>query len=390
MISTETAARIIDKGSAEARAALAGNPQAPAEALYLLTADGDAAVRRAVAANPATPPQRFAALASDDETTVRAALAGRLAILAPDLAPPQRDRLARMAWSALAQLAADALAEIRAMIAEAVKDLPAAPREIVLALAMDRDVRVAEPVIRLSPLLDEADLLALVDAPPVAETLTAIARRAGLSEAVADALVATGAALAIGALLGNPTAAIRESTLDALVVRAAEAIAWQEPLAGFVAEALLAPLAARADLPAAAAAQLRATVATRLAGAPRPGEGAEDAAARADILLRAGALSDAVMLRAAHGGEVAFVAAGLSALSRVPRSAVDQAIAARCTTSLAGLCGQAGLGVATTEAVARLLAPALPGADGLASAPAGDGERRWRVDPRTRAAAPQA
>jgi uncharacterized protein (DUF2336 family) len=323
--------------------------------------------------------------------------------LAPDLAPAQQDRLAHMAWTALAQLAADAAAEIRATIAEAVRDLPAAPRDTVLALAADRDIRVAGPVLRLSPLLTEVDLLALVDAPPVQETLTAIARRPSISEAVADALVASGDALAIGTLLRNHTAAIRESTLDALVVQAAEHTAWQEPLvrrpylppraavalAGFIADDLLAPLAERADLPDAVAAQVRAAVATRLAGAPRPGETAEDAANRAAILARAGALSDAVILRAAHGGEVAFVGAALAALSGMPRSAVDHAVATRCAKSVAGMCRQAGLVPATAEAVAALLAPGLPGATSVAPSLVGDGELRWRVDALARAAARQ-
>jgi uncharacterized protein (DUF2336 family) len=407
MIGLDAAARILDEGRAqgrtEARAILAANPQAPPEALYYLAADGDAAVRRAVAANPATPHQSFGALADDGEQAVRAALAGRLAVLAPGLAPPQQDRLAHMAWSALAQLAADAVAEIRATIAEAVKDLPDAPRELVLALAADRDIRVADPVIRLSPLLTDIDLLALVDAPPVKETLTAIARRPEISEAVADALVAAGDAQAIVALLRNQTAAIRESTLDTLVVQAAEHTAWQEPLvrrpslppraavalAGFIADELLAPLVTRADLPAPVAAQVRAAVAIRLAGAPRAGEGAEDAAARADILLRAGALNDTVMLRAAHAGEIVFVASALAALSQMPRSAVDQAIATRCAKSVAGMCRRAGLAAATAEAVAALLAPGTPGATSVAPALVGDGELRWRVDALARAAARQ-
>ncbi|BDG70193.1 DUF2336 domain-containing protein [Roseomonas fluvialis] len=405
MIDLGAAARILDEGRApgrtEARAALAAHPQAPPEALYYLAGDDDAAVRRAVAGNPATPHQSFAVLAGDGEQEVRAMLAHRLAALAPDLAPAQQDRLAHMAWSALAQLAADTVAEIRATIAEAVKDLPDAPREMVRALAADRDIRVAGPVIRLSPLLAEEDLLALVDAPPLRETLTAVARRPGISETVADALVATGDALAIGTLLRNHTAAIRESTLDALVVQAAEHTAWQEPLvrrpylppraavalAAFIAEELLAPLAARTDLPAQATAQVRAAVATRLAGAAREGESAADSANRAAILADAGALNDAVLLRAAHGGEVAFVAAALATLSRMPRSAIDHAIATRCAKSVAGMCRQAGLAAATAEAVAALLAPGMPGATSVAPSLVGDGELRWRVDALARAAA---
>lgn len=401
MMDPKQAARILGMGGPEARRTLAADRAAPPEALYFLMGDADAAVRAAVAANPASPPQGFAVLARDEEAAVRGALVGRLAALAPGLPAPQTDRLAHMAWAALARLAADAVEEIAAVVAEAVKELPAAPREIVLALAHERRASLAAPVIRLSPLLTERDLLDLVAAPPVAETLTAIARRPAISEAVADALAATGDTAAIAALLGNGSAAIREATLDALVVQAADRTAWQEPLvrrpalppraamalAGFVAEHLLAPLMARADLPADATARIRATVARRLAGAARPGESAEDGAARAAMLGRAGALDERVVLRAARNGEAGFVAAALAELCRVPRLAVDQAAAARCAKSIGGLCRQAGLGEAAAEAVTGLLAPGPPDAATVVPALVGDGELRWRIDAAVRAAA---
>lgn len=402
MTSGSDVARILAEGPPAARLALASDEQAPPEALYYLMNDPCAAIRRAVAGNPATPHQSFPALAGDTEEGVRHALATRLAALAPGLAGAQRDRLAQAAWDALASLAGDAAEEIRATIAEAVKDLPEAPREIVLALANDTSFRVAEPVIRLSPLLTEEDLLGLVAAPPVAETLTAVARRPEISEAVADALVATGDVAAIGALLANGRAAIRESTLDALVVQAAERTAWQEPLvrrpalparaalalAHFVAEEMLAPLLDRPDLPPETAAQIRSTVVGRLAARPRGGETAEDAALRAELLLRAGALTEAVMLRAAQSGEAAFVTAGLAGLAGVPRRTVEHAVATRCAKSLAGLCRQAGLHRAAAEAVLGMLCPARPEA-GTAVTPAlvGDGELKWRMDALSRAAA---
>ncbi|WP_137124944.1 DUF2336 domain-containing protein [Roseomonas sp. HF4] len=400
MTDLKRAARILGDGGAGARRALAADPAAPPEALYYLVGDAEPAVRSAVAANPATPPHGYAALAADEEAAVRSALARRLATLAPGLPPAQSDRLADMAWSALAQLAADTAEEIAATIAEALAGLPGAPRDLVRRIAADRRIRVAGPVLRLSPLLTEDDLLGLVAAPPVAATLTAIARRPAISEQVADALVETGDAAAIAALLGNGSAALRESTLDALVVQAAERTAWQEPLvrrpalppraavalAAFVAEDLLALLAARTDLPAAAAAAIRATVATRIAGPVRTGETAEDAAARAAMLRDAGALDETAMQRAAEAGQAAFVAAGLALLSRLPRQAVDQAIATRCAKSIAGMCGRAGLGTAAARAVVALLAPGMPGFATVAPDLVGDGELRWRVDALARAA----
>lgn len=402
MSDRDDAARILAEGPPAARLALAADRAAAPEALYYLMADPSAAIRRAVAGNPATPHQSFLSLASDAEEGVRRALATRLAALAPGLGGAQRDRLAQAAWGALARLAEDAAEEIRATIAEAVKDLPEAPRGIVLALAHDISLRVAEPVIRLSPLLSEQDLLGLVAAPPVAETLTAVARRPEISEAVADALVATGDAVAIGALLANGKAAIRESTLDALVVQAAERTAWQEPLvrrpalppraalalAHFVAEELLAPLLERPGLPAETATQIRSAVVGRLAAQPRSGESADDAAQRAELLLRAQALTEPVMLRAARGGEAAFVTAGLAGLAGVPHRAVQHAVTTRCTKSIAGLCRQAGFGAAAAEAVVGMLCPVAPEAGvGVTPSLVGDGELKWRIDALSRAAA---
>lgn len=396
-------ARILEEGPASARSSLAANPAAPPEALYYLMADSAPGIRAAVAANPASPHQTFTILAGDDDPSVRQALATRLADLAPGLPPDQQDRLAHVAWGALARLAEDTAEEIRATIAEAVKDLPDAPRAMMLALARDTCLRVAEPVIRLCPLLTEEDLLGLVAAPPVAATLTAIARRPAISETVADALVATGDPATITALLGNRTAAIRESTLDALVVQAAERTAWQEPLvrrpdlpprsalalARFVAEELLGALVERPGLPAEFAARIRGAVAARLAGAPRPGETAEDAASRAGILLRAGALDDAAMLRASRGGDTPFVTAALAGLAAVPQSTVEHAVVTRCSKSLAGLCRKAGLSDTAAETVVGLLAPAPPSTAKVTVAPSlvGDGELRWRINAISRAAA---
>lgn len=401
MTDIREAARILDAGTIEGREALARDTATPPEALYFLTGDADPAVRRLVAQNPATPRPAYRILTSDSETGVRVALAARLQEIAPGLPQPQQDRLADMAWSALSQLAADTAEEVRAAVAETVGSLPHAPREMILRLARDTAMAVAEPVIRLSPLLSEEDLLGLVAAPPGAETLTAVARRPGISETVADALLSTGDTVAIGALLGNRTAAIREAALDALVVQAAERTAWQEPLvrrpsltpramialAGLVAEHLLGPLLNRADMPAGMAAQLRAAVAARLGGAARPGETAADTATRVAMLLEAKALDDASILRAARAGETEFVVAALAGLSGVPRGAIDLAAGTRCAKSIGGLCRRAGLGQGATQAVIALLAPGAPGVAAVAPALLGDGELRWRIDALSRAAA---
>ena len=118
----------------------------------------------------------------------------------------------------LPTLVEDETERVRATIAEVVKEMPSAPRELILRLAHDSAVPVCEPVIRLSPLL-------AADGPA-----GAAGRAAGTGDR--DCIAAgrpsrspmrsrrrrtrgdRGAA-------GEPPAAIREATLDALIARAA-------------------------------------------------------------------------------------------------------------------------------------------------------------------------
>lgn len=271
------------QGSVAERTLLAADLLSSPELLTWLAADPAPAVRAAVAANAATPPQAGLLLAEDPDTEVRTALARRIGALAPGLTAAGRSRLARITEAILSNLAEDVAVEVRVALSEAVAGLPNAPRELILRLARDTALPVAEPVLRLSPLLNEADLLALVTTPPARFTRRVLAARPGLPEPVADAVAASADSPAIAALLGNPSAAIREATLDRLVAGAAEEPAWQAALvrrpslpahatrilAAMLAAHLLEALAARPDLPEGLAETLRVRIEARLdAAAP--------------------------------------------------------------------------------------------------------------------------
>ncbi|WP_198377763.1 DUF2336 domain-containing protein, partial [Neoroseomonas rubea] len=132
----------------------------------------------------------------------------------------------------------------------------------------------------------------------------------------------------------------------------------------------------------------RRAVALRLAGQARPGETASDAGERAMILLRAGALDDGVLLRAARAAEADFVKSALAALAGVALAEVEHVVVTRCGKSIAGLCRRAELSEATAAAVAMLLVPPAPTASAsVAPSLVGDGELRWRIDALARAAA---
>ena len=256
----------------------------PAEILLKLALDPSIMVRTALVLNPAAPPGVHGLLARDADERIRVLLAGKLAALAPRLTATERMRLNHQTVEALACLIEDAAVRVRAAIAEVVKEMPNVPHELVLRFARDTEVEVCGPVIRLSPLLTQADLLALLAASDAPQIALAVARRPGLTADVADAVAETADTAAIRAMLLNHSAQIRESTLDALIARAAEQITWHAPLvrrpnlspraadalSHIVADTLLAELATRTGLSPSIATELRARLIRRLhlAGTP--------------------------------------------------------------------------------------------------------------------------
>lgn len=335
-------------GDAAARAAVARAPHTSPELLTFLAADRAPQVRQAVAAHAATPPAVSRVLAADADAEVRRVLAGRIAALAPELDSTARSRMARLSAGTLALLVEDAAVEVRAAIAAAVREMPDAPRELILRLARDTAMPVAEPVIRLSPLLTEADLLALIADPPVPATRRAVARRPALSETVTDAIAHTIDISAVAALLANPSAAIREATLDRIVAGAGNRPSWQaalverrqlpasaaRALGEIVTDHLLGVLAARTDLPHGLAAALRCRVTASLAV-----EG--DAVAE--------------LFAAAQAGDRDLLLARLAKDAGISTARVEAALALRSGRAIAGLCHSAGWSAALAAQVQSAL-----------------------------------
>lgn len=334
-------------GPAE-RARLAACAATAPEMLTWLAADPDAGVRAAVAANGATPHQAGLLLAEDPAPDVRRALAARLGALAPQLAADAQDRLARIGAAILDRLVRDAATEVRAALAEAVAGLPDAPRALILQLASDTELPVAGPVLSLSPLLEEAELLALIAAPPAGFTRRVIAARAGLAEPVAEAIAAADDPEAITALLRNASAAIREATLDRLAKAAEDRPAWQaalvrrprlppaaaQALGSMLAGHLLAQLAARTDLPEGLEEALAPRLAARMETAARDAEAARAAAETGD--------RDAIKRLLAE-------ATGFGP------SRIEAALALRSPRAIAALCWSAGWDAGLAEMVQAAL-----------------------------------
>ena len=250
--------------NARERCTLAKRTDVKPEILYYLAGDTDPAVRRTIAENQAAPVQADVLLTKDQDDDVRGGLAAKLAALAPGLTDNETDHLRRMTYEALETLARDQAVMVRKIIAETLRDMVDAPAPIIRQLARDAEMVVAGPVLQYSPVLNEADLLEIIETSAAKGALSHISKRHGLGESVCDAIAARDDREAIGHLLANTCAQIREETLDQFIDMAPDIGDWHAPLvhrpklpglaasklARFVADSLLGVLENRKDLEA--------------------------------------------------------------------------------------------------------------------------------------------
>ena len=382
------------------RVRLGASADTGADVLLELARDADVTVRAAVAMNPAVPGHVDQMLACDSDERVRVLLARKLANLLPALLPHERDRLGSQALSTIEALVEDEAVRVRAALADVLKDMPQAPRALVLRLAHDHAATVCEPVIRLSPLLTAEDLLGLLRTPGSEATATAIARRPHLPPLLCDAVAETADTLAIAALLENGSAAIQESTLDALIACAAEHETWHRPLvrrpqlssraaqalSDIVATQLLDELASRADLEASVTDELRRRLAARL----RPTERARaepnlDAAmVLAHRMFDEERLNEPALLATVQRGEARMATAMLAVAAEVPVSVVDRAATLRSAKGLVSLVWKAGFSMAVAGPLQILLARLAPNAvlrgAGGEDFPLSLDEMRWQIE----------
>lgn len=365
-VSYEEARELAGHADAKVRAELAERPDIKPEILYFLAEDTSVEVRRRVAVNGQTPPQANLLLAGDQDELVRTGLASKIARLAPGLSAHEQDRLRRTTFEALEMLARDQIPKVRAILADALKDVANAPPEVMRRLARDAEIAVAAPVLQYSPVLTDEDLLEIIATGPIPGALSAISKRSVVNVKVADAIAATEDVDAIAVLLANRSAQIREETLDRLVDRAADIEAWHKPLAErpvlpakaatklarFVAANLLKQLAERHDLEPEAAVAVAAVVRKRLdqleATGPAKGEAnkaADESAAlaRAQQLKAQGRLDESTVDTALAGGDLAFVTAALAVLADLPVAVVAKTAQTQSAKGIVAITWKAGL-----------------------------------------------
>jgi uncharacterized protein (DUF2336 family) len=388
-----------------ARVRLGSSAETPPELLYYLTTDSSVLVRAAVALNQSAPGKADTYLTSDPDERVRMVLAQKLTTLLPSLSGDDQARLAQQAWTNLAVLVRDEADRVRQTVADLVKDLAEAPHGLVLELAHDPVLDVSDPVLRLSPVLTDEDLVSLLGSTPAAHTARSIAQRAALTAPICDAIAQSADNGAIRALLGNHSAAIREATLEGLVTRATAHRDWHEPLvrrpilspraalslSGMISDRLIGVLATRPDLPGRLVSDLREKLEQRLAqGAPaaQPG-GMQWGEAKPQPRERWP--SERSVLDAIRAGEMERATIMLALAADVPVAAVEHAAQLRSGRAAVSLLWKAGFSMRTAGPVQASVFGLAPGAALAASAegafPLSEAEMTAQVELLTRAVA---
>ncbi|MFO0995463.1 MAG: DUF2336 domain-containing protein [Alphaproteobacteria bacterium] len=358
----------------EIRRKLAARPDVRPEVLYFLASDETPEVRREIAKNEQTPEHAHTILARDADDDVRVALAATVSRLLPDLEDRERERVRERAIETLTTLAEDQLKRVRQVLADALKDRLDAPPAVIQRLARDSEIDVASPVLRCSPLLSDADLLDIIRTSASPGVLRAISKRKTVGASVSDAIVEGNDVKAVAALLSNPSAQIREETLDRLIDRAPGVVEWHEPLvgrpalpqkalsriAGFVAASLLEALKRRGDLDSSTLEAVGAEMRRRLesedkpkgahGAAPHPVKAAPSASAeleRARTLHKKGQLDEEAISAALLAQQRQFVIAALSIKAKLGEPIVEKILASRTGPGITALAWKSGLSVDT-------------------------------------------
>lgn len=387
------------RGEEAVRIRLGASMKTSPEILDSLAGDPSLTVRSAVAMNRKAALATNLTLAQDTDVRVRTFLAQKLSRLLPSLAPPDQSAAQDQVLSVLKILVEDEATRVRVSITDCVKSLSAVPHCLILKLAHDQAVSVSDPIIRLSPLLSDHDLIVLLTGVPHPLTARSVAGRAGLSVTVADAIVAHADHKAIRALLANPSASIRDATLDYLISQARIHLDWHDPLvsrpalsakaaaalSGIVTAQLLGKLLARKDISPETIVAIQAEFdRASSASSASKGPSDQDLLQASRQLYASGALTEALVTETAKRSDRRRMAAQLAVASGVGLATLDRAINYRSAKALISIVWQAGFSM-RVAGMAQALLGQIGLADTIVAAPGGgfpltEPEMRWQLD----------
>ncbi|MBT5298939.1 MAG: DUF2336 domain-containing protein [Rhodospirillaceae bacterium] len=357
------------------RLELAARPDVKPEILYFLADEASSKVRTAIAENQRTPHHADIILAKDKDANVRERLADKISRLAPELSPDDKHKVKKMAYDTLETLAKDELTRARQILAEALQDVAGAPAPVIRKLAFDTELVVAGPILENSPVLTDEDLMEIIERGSTTGRLSFISKRKDVTEGVSEAIVATADEYAVALLLANPSARIRETTLDRVVDEAKDVISWHAPLvsrpqisgyaakrlAGFVAANLIRVLSIRSDLEPDVLEEVKKAVTNRIEGGESDLKDAiqledtetplEVAMGKVQKLKDKGDLNEARVRKMVSGGKKEEVIAALAIMNEVPAVAVQKAINAKNIKGVVSICWKAELSAKTAEQI---------------------------------------
>ena len=233
----------------------------------------------------------------------------------------------------------DAEVRVRQALSFNLKDFPGLSHEIAVVLASDIEA-VSIPMLRSSSVLTDGDLIEIVRTQGTAKQ-TAVAQRAGVSEAVSDALIETRSEQVVSTLVGNVGAKISEDAMHKvldefgesdqingpLALRGRLPVVIAERLVHLVSETLREHLVTHHELSAEVASDLilqareRATV-----GLLSSTSDAMDVSRLIEQLHASGRLTPTIILRALCVGDITFFEASIARMAGVALPSARQLI----------------------------------------------------------------
>lgn len=406
-ITYEEASELARDKDENVRQELAARTDISPEILYFLAEDPSVEVRRIIAANDSAPRHADLILARDADNDVRFGLAEKIAKIAPGLSAKDKSKLHDMTHEALEILTRDQATRVRQILSETLKDVANVPPDVIKRLALDAEAVVSSPVLEFSPVLTDDDLIEIIETGPAKGGLGAISRRSQVNEGVADAISATDDIDAIADLLSNPSAQIREETLDDLIERAAEIDLWHAPLvarpklssaaasrmARFLADNLLETLQQREDLDEATLEAVKEVMLHRLgdkeveAASNNPVQDFSSFDSLVPMALRlqqTGKLDNKIIAKAMHASDNDFVLAAVTVRSGVSEKVVQKVFSARSAKGIVSLAWKANLPMKLAfhmqQRIARIKpSEVIPPQTGEGY-PLGEDEMTWQIE----------
>jgi uncharacterized protein (DUF2336 family) len=267
-------------------------------------------------------------LIEDPSAASRSDVAARMG---PALDAKLTDTERALAEQILVLLARDAEVQVRASLAQSIKNSPSVPRKVALKMAQDVE-KVSFPILRFSQSLTEEDLLAIVNeiGEPGREQ---VAQRAVVSRRLSATLIELGDEATVTRLMRNQGADIDDDSMGHALDKfggqqsVTEAMAYRPSIPLSIARRLVALVADEVKqqvLKTQPAAAAEAEAAINLSGGKvlkrltGEGEGKDDVGTTVLRLHKDGKLTPAVILRALVHGDVVFFEASLAIFAGVP------------------------------------------------------------------------